>query len=293
MEQIVLQTNLRFLLEGLNEAERGRLLMALLEENSEGLSDKALAMYQYIFSLQREAVEKRQKMRLLGLKSAAIKKQRKEEQTGELFNDVATPLNDVTTPLNKRKEPKENNINNKIKKIFISSDGKKGKKEVAPLKPFVAPSVDEVRAFVNAEGLKVEPEVFVDFYESHGWCVGRTPIKNWRATVRLWHRRAGSTSECRKEDSSNNDFSSGGGETVSAVLKDCAQAQVVSRNSARGEEEAYWHELMERVQHEEKTKDKPRDDGGGVGNDANKEESPFARFMRRIESNDLLQEERK
>ena len=55
---------------------------------------------------------------------------------------------------------------------------------------FQPPSVAEVQAFVVAENLQLDAGTFVDFYDSHGWCVGKTAIKNWKATARLWHRRA-------------------------------------------------------------------------------------------------------
>lgn len=82
----------------------------------------------------------------------------------------------------KRKEAKENNILNNKNNLFSE------RKISLPV--FQRPSVAEVQAFVSAEGLKVDAATFVDFYDSHGWCVGRTAIKNWKATVRLWHRRA-------------------------------------------------------------------------------------------------------
>ena len=61
---------------------------------------------------------------------------------------------------------------------------------VLPQPAFQPPSVAEVQAFVTAENLQLDAGTFVDFYDSHGWCVGKTAIKNWKATARLWHRRA-------------------------------------------------------------------------------------------------------
>ncbi len=52
---------------------------------------------------------------------------------------------------------------------------------------FVAPKVDEVRAFCQEKGyLSVDPERFVNFYQSKGWMVGRSPMKDWKAAVRGW-----------------------------------------------------------------------------------------------------------
>lgn len=54
---------------------------------------------------------------------------------------------------------------------------------------FAQPSHAEVVAFVRLEGLSIDPEYFVDYYTSNGWRVGKSPMKDWRATARNWHRR--------------------------------------------------------------------------------------------------------
>ena len=56
-------------------------------------------------------------------------------------------------------------------------------------KRFTPPSLDEVKSYCNERNNAVNPEAFVDFYESKGWKVGREPMKDWRAAVRTWERR--------------------------------------------------------------------------------------------------------
>lgn len=53
---------------------------------------------------------------------------------------------------------------------------------------FKAPSVDEVRAYCSERNNGVDPEAFCDFYESKGWKVGNTPMKDWQAAVRTWEK---------------------------------------------------------------------------------------------------------
>lgn len=53
---------------------------------------------------------------------------------------------------------------------------------------FKKPSVEEVRAYCEERKNKVDAEAFVDFYESKGWVVGKSPMKNWKAAVRTWER---------------------------------------------------------------------------------------------------------
>ena len=52
---------------------------------------------------------------------------------------------------------------------------------------FCPPSVDEVRDYmrkIKAEGFTAEQ--FVDHYTANGWMRGKTKIKDWHASVRLW-----------------------------------------------------------------------------------------------------------
>ena len=51
---------------------------------------------------------------------------------------------------------------------------------------FKKPTVDEVRAYIQESGYHVNPNDFVNFYESKGWLVGKTPMKDWKAAVRTW-----------------------------------------------------------------------------------------------------------
>jgi len=53
---------------------------------------------------------------------------------------------------------------------------------------FAPPSVDDVRQYCQSRKNRVDPQVFVDFYLSKGWLVGRQKMANWRACVRTWER---------------------------------------------------------------------------------------------------------
>lgn len=73
----------------------------------------------------------------------------------------------------------------------------KGIKESGKTARFRAPSPAEVaeyaRQFASGKGLDLsaldfDPERFVDFYAQKGWMVGRSHMKDWKATVRNWLR---------------------------------------------------------------------------------------------------------
>lgn len=54
---------------------------------------------------------------------------------------------------------------------------------------FVKPSVEEVAAYCAERHNNIDPEAFVDLYESKGWKVGSAPMKDWKAAVRTWEKR--------------------------------------------------------------------------------------------------------
>jgi hypothetical protein len=53
---------------------------------------------------------------------------------------------------------------------------------------FKSPGVDEVRAYCEERKNLVDPQRFVDYYDSNGWKVGKNPMKDWKAAVRTWER---------------------------------------------------------------------------------------------------------
>lgn len=75
-------------------------------------------------------------------------------------------------------------------------------------KTFKPPSVDDVREYCEERGNDVDPQSFVDFYESKGWMIGKNKMKDWKAAVRTWERsetntRLGGTAKLTRD---NNNF---------------------------------------------------------------------------------------
>ena len=55
-------------------------------------------------------------------------------------------------------------------------------------KIFKPPTVEDIRAYCTERGNRVDPQSFVDFYESKGWMIGKNKMKDWKAAVRTWER---------------------------------------------------------------------------------------------------------
>ena len=84
-----------------------------------------------------------------------------------------------------------NTINNNIEEHQEHQDLSKD------IERFSEPSVDEVKGYIAEKGYSVNADVFVAFYTSKGWMVGKSKMKDWRAAVRSWELK-------RKQDSSIN-----------------------------------------------------------------------------------------
>lgn len=61
-------------------------------------------------------------------------------------------------------------------------------KPVEKSKKFVKPTVEQVRDYCQERQNGVNPEKFVDYYDSNGWKVGKNPMKDWKAAVRTWEK---------------------------------------------------------------------------------------------------------
>lgn len=55
-------------------------------------------------------------------------------------------------------------------------------------KRFVPPTAEQVAAYCVERKIQVDPQKFVDYYESNGWKVGRSKMVDWKAALRNWGR---------------------------------------------------------------------------------------------------------
>lgn len=66
-------------------------------------------------------------------------------------------------------------------------------------KRFVKPELEEIREFCFEKNINIDVDRFFNYYESKGWKVGVSPMKDWKAAVRNWakndslYSRPGST----------------------------------------------------------------------------------------------------
>lgn len=75
---------------------------------------------------------------------------------------------------------------------------------------FVKPTPVDIQDYVNSLGKCLDVSKFYDYYEANGWIVGKTHMKDWKATVRNWIRRnetfTGNNNKQQTRDNSLDDY---------------------------------------------------------------------------------------
>lgn len=116
-----------------------------------------------------------------------------------------TPSNGESNDASKRASEEEEEVGRGIKE---EERGKKAR--------FRAPSPAEVDEYarsyaaskdIDLDSTDFDPERFVDFYAQKGWMVGRTRMKDWRASVRNWVRTSKPKGGKREVNDAGDDFS--------------------------------------------------------------------------------------
>lgn len=63
-----------------------------------------------------------------------------------------------------------------------------GKDKEEKRKRFTPPTLTDVKQYCEERNNHVDAERFIDFYESKGWMVGKSKMKDWKAAVRTWEK---------------------------------------------------------------------------------------------------------
>lgn len=80
--------------------------------------------------------------------------------------------------------------------------GKEIKRKENINRVFVEPKIEEIVNYCIERNNKVDPEAFLNFYESKGWMVGKNKMKDWKAAIRTWEKNGyGNSNTTGKERS--------------------------------------------------------------------------------------------
>ena len=99
-----------------------------------------------------------------------------QEQREQVENLIGGVLKNLTPPIKEFNTEITGNIN------ILSNNRERGIK-------FSKPTPQDVEVYCKEQGLSIDARTFCDYYESKGWKVGSSPMKDWKAAARNWARR--------------------------------------------------------------------------------------------------------
>ncbi len=115
-----------------------------------------------------------------------------EENSKTIANAIET---DSKTIANATKSDSNKNKRKENKEISPDGDTKKAPEGLSlPESPktarkrFEKPTIEEITAYCKERGNGIDALGFFDYYESKGWVIGKSPMKDWKAAVRNWER---------------------------------------------------------------------------------------------------------
>ena len=83
----------------------------------------------------------------------------------------------------------DNDNENEYSSPYSTLNGDESSHESSKRKNFKPPTLEEVSNYCIERKNDIDPERFIDFYESKGWMVGKNKMKDWKAAIRSWEKR--------------------------------------------------------------------------------------------------------
>ena len=196
------------LLDPFDDAERGRLLTAMMAYALHGQLIELTGNERYIWPVFRQMIDQSRealmKKQAGGRARAEAYEQHAQSSSSTIQQEPAdeqhTSAQDIASQQNQAGDQhtsaqchinQESRIKNQ--ESGVKNDGEKRARAKAAR--FSPPTPDEVHAYADENGMSnVDANRFCDFYASKGWRVGSQPMKDWRAAVRNWNARDSQTS---------------------------------------------------------------------------------------------------
>lgn len=123
-----------------------------------------------------------------------------------------TPING-DYPENSRNEPINADERRQVKLSKVNLSEIEVEDNIPPISPqgdvpkttkrFTRPTIDEIKQYCSERNNTVDPQKFLDYYESNGWKVGKNSMKDWKAAVRTWERNTFSVKQLKTSFNEN------------------------------------------------------------------------------------------
>ena len=206
-------------IQALDDAERGRLLTAMLEYTLTGDAGNLRGNERFVFPLIKSQIDrdngKYEEICKKRAQSGKIGGRPAKQKKANAFSESKTSQDKDEYEGEEESKDKDENENKEEEKREGEGDCKEKEKEKAPGTPesvrrahhFHPPTLSQVRDYVYERNSPVDPQGFLDFYQAKGWMVGNTPMQDWKAALRnaesweRWQRQERQQGACAGPDS--------------------------------------------------------------------------------------------
>ena len=190
--------------ECLSDAERGRLLLAMVRYAKDGTEPSLSGNERFLWPVVRGQIDrdidvyesKVSAGRAGGLAKAENSRTQKDsaedsktQQKVAEGSKTQQTVAEYSKTQQKVAEGSTFKIKDKDKEEDKDKDQDKGVSGTGAR--FAPPTPEDVAAFCRERGNSIDPVKFCAFYQSKGWKVGKNPMKDWRAAVITWERDDG------------------------------------------------------------------------------------------------------
>lgn len=185
LEYIPFYYSYRKKLEKLSDQEVGRLVRALLEYGETGETEELTGRESIAFDFIADDINRAKAAydERCAKNQRNIEKRYARQEGTTVYDGIRT--NTTVYETYQTKDKTKTKTKDKTKDISLPPNGVSDTRAAR----FTPPSVDDVSAYVKAQGYHVNAERFVAFYEQKGWMVGKNHMKDWKAAVRSWETR--------------------------------------------------------------------------------------------------------
>lgn len=116
-------------------------------------------------------------------RQARFREKKKAESLGIPEVCVTKSNAEVTDDVTNDNESKSKSKSKSNSKSNSNSNSNRDKK-------FVPPTLEQIMEYCSERNNNVDPQKFLNHYQSNGWMVGRNHMKDWKAAVRTWENNS-------------------------------------------------------------------------------------------------------
>lgn len=202
IDSFVLYSDMYNEIKLLSTEQKGNLLDLIFRYvNDEELPDNNDIALKIVFSTIRRSIdinaEKYKKVveerRAAGKKGGAPlgnQNARKTSKTNNWLNNQANQPDNDTFPVPDNIPDIDPVLDNNSFSFLDGCDCGRGRGRGSVDVPFIPPTIEEIEKYADSINETIDAELFVDYYESIGWVIGKgRQMKDWKAAVRNWIKR--------------------------------------------------------------------------------------------------------